>query len=392
MKNIVKLLLVTCFIVTVAFSGMQNVSAENDFAQNERTYMEKCSSNNLSRDEIAVCEQFNDYLRDKKDDIQNNINTISADLSSVQDQITAVHEAIESYDSQITSKQEEIDYILINIQNKEDDIAYREEKLKERLYAMQTYSNSNMFLNFILGASTFSDLFSRIEGVNELTASDKELIERLNQDKLELEEQKVWAEEAKTSLESLKDEQVAKENEFNALISDYTAQLDSQERQKEEMSRFNATLDDAINASRISLEQEEWLNNGGGIGGEVTGDVSAVVAWATSKVGLPYIWGGVGPNGYDCSGLTSQAYLNAAGINIGRTTWDQIANGTPVAWGNFQPGDLIFFSTEGYCSHVGMYVGNGIMVHAPQPGTTITYSNVNYSYWQSTFCGARRYL
>lgn len=394
-SNFIKWLLVGSCTMVVALSGFHTVNAENDFAENERAYMDKCSSNTLSRSEIAVCEEFNSYLKDKSANIQNNIDTLESDLTTVKEKINAVHDAIQSFNDQIASQQEEIDYILVNIKNKEDDIAYREGLLRERLYAMQTYSNSNQFLSFILGASDFSDLFSRIEGVNELTANDKQLIEQLNQDKKDLEEQRVWAEDAKATLEGLKAEQVAKENEYTDLVNQYAAKLDSQQQDKAEMDEYNAALDAALNESRISLEQQEWLNNGGasaGGGTEATGDAAAVVAWATSKIGLPYIWGGSGPAGYDCSGLTSQAYLQAAGIGIGRTTWDQIERGTSVGWGNFQPGDLIFFSTDGYCSHVGMYVGNGIMVHAPQPGSTVMYSNVNIAYWQNTFCGAKRYL
>ncbi|NUU23390.1 MAG: glycoside hydrolase, partial [Streptomycetaceae bacterium] len=93
------------------------------------------------------------------------------------------------------------------------------------------------------------------------------------------------------------------------------------------------------------------------------------IGFALSKIGLPYIWGGVGPQGYDCSGLTSQAWLSA-GVKIPRTSQEQWARLPRVPTGDMRPGDLIVYF--GDASHIAMYLGNGLMVHAPRPGRTIT--------------------
>ncbi len=92
------------------------------------------------------------------------------------------------------------------------------------------------------------------------------------------------------------------------------------------------------------------------------------IAFAKQQLGKPYVWGATGPASYDCSGLTQAAY-KAAGINLPRTTYDQVDVGTRVSEANLQPGDLIFFYSD--VSHVGLYIGNGEMVHAPHTGTVV---------------------
>ncbi|RBO79808.1 C40 family peptidase [Nocardia puris] len=91
------------------------------------------------------------------------------------------------------------------------------------------------------------------------------------------------------------------------------------------------------------------------------------IRFACEQLGLPYVWGGNGPEvngGWDCSGLTQAAY-RAAGISLPRTTYDQVHTGTPVPEHQLAPGDLLFYSTAGDVHHVGIYLGAGQMVHAP---------------------------
>ncbi|WP_030868438.1 C40 family peptidase [Streptomyces violaceoruber] len=93
------------------------------------------------------------------------------------------------------------------------------------------------------------------------------------------------------------------------------------------------------------------------------------VEYATAQIGKPYQWGAEGPKSYDCSGLTSQAWV-AAGQTIPRTSQQQWKQLRHVAVEDMRPGDLIIYFDD--ASHVGMYVGDGSMVHAPRPGRSIT--------------------
>ncbi|MFI1930337.1 NlpC/P60 family protein [Streptomyces sp. NPDC020330] len=93
-----------------------------------------------------------------------------------------------------------------------------------------------------------------------------------------------------------------------------------------------------------------------------------VLAFARAQIGKPYVWGATGPSSYDCSGLT-QAAWREAGVTLPRTTWDQVEVGTRVATSDLQPGDLVFFYDD--ISHVGIYKGDGMMIHAPKPGANV---------------------
>lgn len=99
------------------------------------------------------------------------------------------------------------------------------------------------------------------------------------------------------------------------------------------------------------------------------------LAFARAQIGKPYVWGATGPDSYDCSGLT-QAAWKAAGVTLPRTTYDQVNAGTTVSLADAQPGDLIFFYSD--VSHVGIYIGNGMMIHAPKPGAYVREESVYY--------------
>jgi cell wall-associated NlpC family hydrolase len=94
------------------------------------------------------------------------------------------------------------------------------------------------------------------------------------------------------------------------------------------------------------------------------------VAFAERQLGVPYLWGGTGNGGYDCSGLV-QAAWHAAGIDLPRTTYDQADTGSRVTRDQLQPGDLVFSNNDG---HVQMYIGGGRVIEAPHTGATVQFS------------------
>jgi cell wall-associated NlpC family hydrolase len=105
---------------------------------------------------------------------------------------------------------------------------------------------------------------------------------------------------------------------------------------------------------------------------------------ALAQQGKPYVWGGAGPDSFDCSGLTQYAYA-AAGITLPHSSSMQSTLGAPVAYADLQPGDLVFFYSP--VSHVGMYIGNGQMVHAPTSGDVVKVIDLAY---MPDFNSARR--
>lgn len=110
---------------------------------------------------------------------------------------------------------------------------------------------------------------------------------------------------------------------------------------------------------------------------------AAAVAFAYTALGKPYVWGATGPSSFDCSGLTQAAY-RSAGVSLPRTTYTQIEAGRRVPRSELAPGDLVFFYSG--ISHVGLYIGNGQMIHAPRPGAPVRIAPID----QMPFAGATR--
>jgi cell wall-associated NlpC family hydrolase len=112
-----------------------------------------------------------------------------------------------------------------------------------------------------------------------------------------------------------------------------------------------------------------------------------VVAIALQYLGVPYVWGGASPSGFDCSGLTMYAYAKV-GVSLPHNAAMQYGMGTPVSRSQLAPGDLVFFNG---LSHVGMYIGGGRFVHAPHTGDVVKISSLSEYWYAATYVGARRY-
>ena len=151
----------------------------------------------------------------------------------------------------------------------------------------------------------------------------------------------------------------------------------------------NQTIDTEVKDSYKKESNSKVVrSNEGGSG-------SAVAQAAYNYLGEKYVWGSAQPGvGFDCSGLTSYLYNKVCGISLYRNSAAQSNNGYHVSKSNLKQGDLLFFSTNGSgsISHVGIYVGNGKMIHASTPSTGVIISDIDSNYYSNTFVTARRIL
>jgi cell wall-associated NlpC family hydrolase len=165
-----------------------------------------------------------------------------------------------------------------------------------------------------------------------------------------------------------------------------TARLDEARRLLSRLSPHQRTAigqgRDAVPASRANTGSREAP----GVQGSPAAPnarAAAAVAYAYQKLGSPYVWGATGPDAFDCSGLAQAAY-RAAGISLPRTTYAQINAGHRVPRSALRPGDLVFFYSG--VSHVGIYVGKGQMIHAPNPSAPVRLAPID----EMPFAGATR--
>jgi cell wall-associated NlpC family hydrolase len=129
----------------------------------------------------------------------------------------------------------------------------------------------------------------------------------------------------------------------------------------------------------------------GALNGQSSPTAAGIIATAKKYIGVPYLWGGSTPSGFDCSGFV-QFVFKAHGISLPRVSRDQYTAGYAVSKSNLKPGDLVFFNTSGSgVSHLGIYLGNDQFIHA-STSKGVTVSQLSGAYWASRYVGARRVL
>ena len=148
----------------------------------------------------------------------------------------------------------------------------------------------------------------------------------------------------------------------------------------EAMTQRSIELVEALNVASVEATRTE-----------VAGMREQILTIARKQLGDPYRAGGAGPDSFDCGGFTQFVFKRALGIDIARTSWGQYDQVQRVKTKDALPGDLVFFF-EGGAHHVGIYLGNGQMIDAPQPGERISVNPISGSWWGRSFTGIGRIL
>ena len=240
----------------------------------------------------------------------------------------------------------------------EDDIEERQERVEELrgLVADQVvayYQGESLSLAGQLATAEDPDAFiGQMQTISEYTSQQAEVVDELTLEVDSLEEREEDAEEQAKDIAAT-EEQLAKEKQ---LI----------DRRAEDAEELLARLEEEQRESRSSTR----------VVGEVaaSGAAGAAVQQALAQVGDTYSYGAVGPDAFDCSGLTMFAWA-AAGVSLPHSSSAQMGSGTPVSIDALQPGDLVFYYSP--VSHVGMYIGNGQLVHAANPSTGVQVTSVD---------------
>lgn len=285
-----------------------------------------------------------------------------------------------------------------NIKELEKELQQEQELFEKRMRAMYI-SGVDSYLEILFDSRGLDDFISKMSTIGNIIKYNKEITtsvklkqEDLNVIKLKLNEQnnKLLAlnEETTTKLEQLE----ASKTKQKTLITEVrqqetllTAQESSQENEELRLSQTALVTENTPTErpSRGGSVEEKPAGN------EVPPSASSneVIAYASKFLGTPYLWGGTTPSGFDCSGFTQYVYRHF-GVSLGRTTRNQIKDGVAVSRDKLQPGDLVFYGKNGIPSHMGIYVGNGKYIHAPQTGDVVKIS----SYDRKDYITARRVL
>ncbi|WP_371930605.1 C40 family peptidase [Streptomyces poriferorum] len=292
-----------------------------------------------------------------------------------------------------------------------DDVAKRTEKVNEARRTLGTYAAAQYRGGTLAPTATFfladdpQSFFDQTHLMDRMTERQTRAVSDFRTQQAKASKQRA---EAVASLETLTESQAtlrtSKQNvqtklsEARGLLSRLTAEekarLAELERKKEaeakrkaaelakkqaaakaEADRKAAAAEEAAKETGSGTGTGTGTGSGSGSDADASTKAEKVMAFARAQLGKPYVWGATGPASYDCSGLT-QAAWKAAGVDIPRTTWDQVNVGTRIATEDLRPGDLVFFYDD--ISHVGIYKGDGMMIHAPKPGANVREESIYY--------------
>ena len=279
------------------------------------------------------------------------------------------------------------------------NLASARARVSERLVALYT-TNSPDALSILLGASSLGDLIERLDSADRIAEEDARIaaeVTRYRNEvqsrqqalvKAESDQEKVVAERAsqRASIQS----QLAERQALYSSIKDQITQLEAAERERQARLAAQAKA-----AAKNHQPAPEPAPSSGSSSGSSTPSApapppsshSSVVSIALQYLGVPYVWGGASPSGFDCSGLTMYAYAKV-GVYLPHNAAMQYGMGTPVSRSQLAPGDLVFFNG---LSHVGMCIGGGRFVHAPHTGDVVKISSLSEYWYSATYVGARRY-
>ena len=286
--------------------------------------------------------------------------------------------------------------------------AYRvaQQNLADRVVALYTAGGEEGTLEVILGAANLDDLLDRIDTVRRISAQDVEVIEAARDARGEIRDRARKLSDMRAKQQKVvrkrdehRDTIEAKLGERERLyesIKDQIVQLEAEERERqrqlaeEARQRREAEREAAAAAaaaesggSDVSVASVSAPESGGSAPPARYG---GVVDIALQYLGVPYVWGGASPSGFDCSGLVVYVY-GQLGISLPHYTGSLWQLGSAVSRDELQAGDLVFFNGLG---HMGIYMGGGQFVHAPHTGDVVKISSLSDSWYASTYVGARR--
>ena len=249
--------------------------------------------------------------------------------------------------------------------------------LQQRLVALYT-SEDQSTLEILLGASSLDDLLDRVDTVNRVSEQDTRIIGEVKHFRTEIKQREAELERARNEQERVVAEQSAKKASIESQLAARQRLLSSIKSEIEQLKR-----QEAAQQARLVNQAETRLSGGGG---NPAGHAGGVVGIAMNYLGVPYVWGGASPSGFDCSGFTMYVYAQV-GISLPHNAAMQYGMGSPVGREFLQPGDLVFFNGLG---HVGLYIGGGQFIHAPHTGDVVKISSLT-DWYASTYVGARRF-
>ncbi|EPD05011.1 surface antigen [Lacticaseibacillus paracasei subsp. paracasei Lpp70] len=383
-------------VATLAGVGVSGVAATTVKADDDKS--------SLTAKNDALLKQIQ-TANEKTAKLSNDVSNKALDIKNAEEKISASQAKIASYNQQIVKAQVEV--------------GKRKDNLKEQLISLQKQvGNSvtgNIYFDFVLNSNSLTDLVGRSLTVNKLSQASAEALQAVKDSQakvktLQTEQEakqetlvatKSQLESDKAKIESLKSDAEKSASDLQQTLEankDKLAQLAASEDAAKaaaataavaatpsasststaSSSAVSSSVNTSTNtsttsaSSSASASQAPASNNS-----SVSVSVGSIASNAAKYIGVPYVYGGTSPSGFDCSGLIYYA-AKEAGISLPRTSQAQSTLGSYVSVSDLKAGDLVFWGGVGSAYHVGIYIGGGQYLHAPAPGQNVTIQSMAY--------------
>ncbi|MES5889603.1 C40 family peptidase [Lacticaseibacillus paracasei] len=391
--------LVTGFITvaTLAGVGVSGVAATTVKADDDKS--------SLTAKNDALLKQIQ-TANEKTAKLSNDVSNKALDIKNAEDKISASQAKIASYNQQIVKAQVEV--------------GKRKDNLKEQLISLQKQvGNSvtgNVYFDFVLNSNSLSDLVGRSLTVNKLSQASAEALQAVKDSQAKVKALQTEQEAKQETLVATKSQLESDKAKIESLKSDAEKSASdlqqTLEANKDKLAQLAASEDAAKaaaataavaatpSASSTSTASSSAASSSAASSSANTSTTSAsssasasqapasntssvsvsggsIASNAAKYIGVPYVYGGTSPSGFDCSGLIYYA-AKEAGINLPRTSQAQSTLGSYVSVSDLQAGDLVFWGGVGSAYHVGIYIGGGQYLHAPAPGQSVTIQSMAY--------------
>jgi cell wall-associated NlpC family hydrolase len=289
--------------------------------------------------------------------VQTKLDTVYAQAEVAVEKYNQATSQLDSVELKISQNQRLLDVARHNLRTANKQLTVR---------AATIYKSRDVgIVDVLFQADSFDELVTQLDMMNRIGNSDVDTVKAIAAYRRDIRDRRVKLEADKKVAARLVAERAAQKNQILALESKLEKMTKGL---KAEIKRLR---EQAALAAKLAAQQS-W-------GGLVPPPVDPnspghpeIVTIAQRYFGVPYVWGGASPSGFDCSGLTMYCYAQI-GIQLSHGATDQQRQSTPVALSDLRPGDLVFFGNAGYSHHVAIYAGGGSVIEAPHTGDVVRY-------------------
>ncbi|GAA2443676.1 NlpC/P60 family protein [Streptomyces macrosporus] len=289
----------------------------------------------------------------------------------VKAKVDKLYEEAEAATEKYNGAKEKQDKLEKQVGNLQDSVARGQDELndlRDSLGTMATaqYRSGGMDPSLQLFLSSDPDSYlAKASALDQLGSKQAEALKKIQSKQRSLAQQREEASEKLKDLEETRKELGEKKKKIQGKLAEAQRLLNTlTAKERQELAA------EEERANRASTERVDL-----GTSASASNRAAAALSAAQTKIGSPYVWGATGPNSFDCSGLTSWAYAQA-GVSLPRTSQAQANAGTRISsQSQLAPGDLVIFYSD--LHHVGLYAGNGQILHAPKPGANVRYESIN---------------